>query len=98
MLPWLILIPWIDVHGIDLPRFASTIFASGGAAVFSADVLFATGVFLIFMMIEGRRLRLGRQPWLAVLLLVCFGLYCALPAFLAMRERRLSATPARPLP
>ena len=90
VLPYAILIPWLARHGLDVPRFFAGPFANGPAAIFSADVLFAAAVFLLFVRIEGRRLGM-RRLWLPPLLVLSVGLCCALPAFLAMRERALAA-------
>jgi hypothetical protein len=72
-----------------VPRFLAGPFANGSAAIFSADVLFSAAVFLIFTLREGRRLGM-RHRWLPPLVVVTIGLCCALPLFLAMRERALA--------
>jgi hypothetical protein len=86
VIPYAIVIPWVKQHGVDLPLFFDTLFASGSAAVFSADVLFSAAVFLIFVAAEGRRGGL-RHLWIYPLLILTVGLCCALPLFLAQRER-----------
>ncbi len=91
VLPYAILIPWLAEHGFDVPLFLAGPFANGPAAIFSADVLFAAGVFLLFVWIEGRRLGM-RRLWLPPLVVFTVGLCCALPLFLAQRERTLMAS------
>ncbi len=92
VLPYSILVPWLLDHGFDVPRFLAGPFANGSAAIFSADVLFSAAVFLIFTLHEGRRLGM-RHRWLPPLVVVAIGLCCALPLFLAMRERVLARSP-----
>jgi len=89
--PWVIFIPWVSEHGLVQPAlFHAELFATRPAAIFASDVLYSAGVFLIFVFVEGRRLGI-RRLWLPPLLVVLFGLCCALPAFLAMREHALPA-------
>ena len=88
ILPYAIVIPWLGQHGWDVPLFFDSLFASGAAAVFSADVLFAAGVFLIFVYTEGPRQRM-RPLWIYPALVITVGLCCALPLFLARREKAL---------
>lgn len=89
VIPYAIVVPWVSRHGLDVPLFFDSLFASGAAAVFSSDVLFSAGVFLIFVFAEGSRLRL-RNLWIYPALIVTVGLCCALPLFLAQRERVVS--------
>lgn len=89
ILPYLIFVPWLAVHGLDVRLFVSQLFVTGPASIFAADVLFAAGVFILFAIVEGRRLGL-RRLWLPPVV-VAVGLCCALPLFLAMRERVLAA-------
>ena len=89
ILPYLIFVPWLADHGVDVRLFVSQLFVTGPASIFAADVLFAAGVFILFTIVEGRRLGM-RRLWLPPLVVVTVGLCCALPLFLAMRERALS--------
>ena len=86
--PYLIFIPWLSDHGAQPGLFVRQLFATGPAAIFASDVLYAAAVFILFVIVEGRRLGM-RRLWLPPLLVVLFGLCCGLPAFLAMRERAL---------
>jgi hypothetical protein len=86
VLPYVIFVPWLADHGLAPGLFLRQVFATRPASIFAADVLYASAVFLVFVLAEGRRLLIPRL-WLPPLLLVVFGLCCALPAFLAMRER-----------
>lgn len=75
-------------NGFDWPRFFALPFASPPAALFSSDLLFAAVVFMLFAVVEGRRV--GVRPlWLAPVTIWVVGLCCALPLFLWLRERTL---------
>lgn len=87
--PYVILWPWAVAHGFAPGLFAAELFATRPASIFASDVLYAAAVFILFVMVEGRRLRM-RRLWLPPVLVVLVGLCCALPTFLAMRERALS--------
>ena len=88
VLPYTLFLPWAARNGVDWGRFFAAPFASAPAALFSADLLFAASVFALFVWVEGRRLRL-KHLWLPYAAILVFGLCCALPLFLAMRERAL---------
>lgn len=90
ILPYLIFVPWLAAHGVDMRLFAAQLFVTGPASIFAADVLFAAGVFILFAIVEGRRLGM-RKLWLPPVVVVTVGLCCALPLFLALRERALAA-------
>lgn len=90
VMPYAIFLPWLAEHGVDSRLFVSQLFSTGPATIFAADVLFAALVFVIFALMEGRRLGMGRL-WLYPLVTFTIGLCCALPLFLAFRERRLAA-------
>ncbi len=90
ILPYVIFIPWLAEYGGDARLFVSQLFSTGPASIFAADVLFAAGVFILFVIVEGRRLGM-RHLWLPPLAVFLVGLCCALPLFLAMRERALAA-------
>lgn len=88
IMPYAILLPYARVYGFDPATFFALPFATAPAALFSADLLIAATVFMVFATVEGRRI--GVPLWIAPLLIVVFGLCCALPAFLYLRERRLA--------
>lgn len=87
--PYLLFVPWLARHGFAPDLFVSQLFATTPAAIFASDVLYAALVFVLFALVEGRRLRL-RHLWLAPVVTFAIGLCCALPLFLAQRERALS--------
>ena len=91
VIPYAILLPWAAEHGFDVPRFLEGPFANGPASLFSADLLFSATVFQIFALVESRRVGM-RHRWLPAVVVVAIGLCCALPLFLALRERALAET------
>lgn len=90
IMPYAIFLPWLAEHGVNSRLFVSQLFLTGPATIFAADVLFAAAVFILFAIAEGRRLGI-RHVWIPVLAVFTIGLCCALPLFLAMRERTLGA-------
>lgn len=89
VIPYVIFIPWLAAHGFDPQLFRLELFATRPATIFAADVLFAAGVFILFVIVEGRRLGM-RNLWLPPAVVFAVGLCCALPLFLAMRARALA--------
>ena len=86
VVPYAILLPWIGANGWAPARFLAAPFATGPAAIFSADALLSALAFLVFVAAEGRRRRM-RRLWLYPLVTLTIGLCCAFPLFLAARER-----------
>ena len=91
--PWLIFLPWVAEHRFAPGLFVAQIFATPPAAIFSSDVLYAAAVFMLFVIVEGRRLGM-RDLWLPPLAVAISGLCFALPLFLAMREKALARVSA----
>lgn len=87
-------VPWLVQHGLALPLLAQQAFASPVSAFAWLDVLVSAVVMLVFVAVEGRRLRMP-PPWLPVLCLATVGVSLALPMFLLLRERHLAAAPGR---
>ena len=73
-------------NGVDLPAFISALFVNGAAGGFSADLLISSFVFWAFMFQQQRRAN-GPKPALFIVLNLCIGLSCALPAYLYAREK-----------
>ena len=86
IIPCAILLPAIRTGEYSSEAFFDGLFANPSAAIFSADALLASVVFLALVVVEGRRADMPRL-WLYPLLICIFGLSCAMPFFLAMRER-----------
>ena len=63
--------------------FLPALFANSAAAGFTADLLITSVVFWLYMFTA----KAGPKPWLFVVLNLCIGLSCALPAYLYVRAR-----------
>ena len=90
-LPTAFFIQHFSSQGVSLSGFVAALFANPAAGGFTADLLFTSGVFWIFMITQRIRGK-GPQPILFVALNLLIGLSCALPAYLYARERK--AVPA----
>jgi Terpene cyclase DEP1 len=88
LLPYWQFLPWLLVHGANLALLFQELFANRIAAAFGIDVLLSAVVLLVFVLGEGRRLRM-RGLWLPIGGTVLVGVSFALPLFLYMRERQL---------
>ena len=86
--------PWLFEHGLAVPLLIHQAFATPIAAFAWLDVLVSAVVVLIFVVVEGRRLRM-RFLWLPFLAMFTVGVSLALPLFLLMREFALQRQ-ARP--
>jgi hypothetical protein len=84
-LPYWQFVPWLMQHGMNLPLFVRELFANRISAFFGMDVLVSAIVLIVFMRVEGRRLKIRRR-WLPVLALLAVGVSLGLPLFLYMRE------------
>lgn len=89
ILPYTLFVPWLAAHGFDLPLLMSQPLVNLPARIFVVDVVFAAFVFLIFVIVEGRRLGIPHL-WAPPLAILAAGLCCALPLFLAQRERAMA--------
>ncbi len=78
---------FLVAHGLDIPEFFSEIYATPIGAFFAADVSCSAVIFLVFIVAEGRRLRIPRYGLPTLGLMV--GVSLALPWFLYLRQRRL---------
>lgn len=82
-------VPWLSEQGLNVPLLLQQATSSRIAAFAWADVLISGIVVAVFVLVEGRRLSM-RLLWLPLVLLGV-GPSLALPFFLLLRERHLSA-------
>jgi hypothetical protein len=71
-------------HGgaaITVSGFVPDIFANSGAGGLTADLFISSFVFWLIIFND----KLGPKPWLFIVLNLCIGLSCALPAYLYAR-------------
>ena len=79
-------------NGLHAGLLVRQLFANRVSAFFGLDVLVSSAVLLVFMRVEGRRVRI-RARWLAVAGLCVVGVSLALPLFLYLRECALEGLP-----
>ena len=90
VLPLSQFIPFLAVHGFDLPLFFKQLFQNNISAFFGMDIIVSSLVLWLFVFLEGRR-RGMRNLWLYVACNLAVGVSLALPLFLFFRERTLNA-------
>lgn len=88
VIPYAFFLQHFSSAGLGLVDFLGAAFANGAAGGFTADVIISSVVFWIAM-IHYRKTKDGPSPTLFVVLNLCIGLSCALPAWLYARESRL---------
>ncbi len=79
IVPYIFFSQFIQENGFDIPGFVKGLFANSAAGGFSADLLFTSLIFWLFMSIEFKSNK-GPAPWLFIIL------SCAFPAYLYARE------------
>ena len=83
VLPLSQFIPWLDKHGVDLPRFGQELFANRISSFFAWDVLSAVATLLVLAFVD-HELR-PAQRWL-VAAGSLLGASVGLPLYLLLRE------------
>jgi hypothetical protein len=78
LVPYLFFFSFAADAGVDLRAFVSALFVNGASGGFAADVLISSAVFWIYLFSRAE----GPRPWLFIVLNLCVGLSCALPAYL----------------
>jgi hypothetical protein len=86
-LPWYFNLRFLAAAG-NLLGFLRAGFANPAVASVTVDIMIASVAFLIWMVMEARRLRMGHW-WVYVVLTFSVAFACAFPLFLMMRQRRL---------
>lgn len=86
VLPLSQFLPWLAVHGLDIPLFVRELFSTRIGGFFGWDVIVSAVVLTVFILVEGRRMGL-RPLWVPILCTFSVGVSFGLPVFLAMREQ-----------
>ncbi|MEH6912407.1 MAG: DUF2834 domain-containing protein [Oceanicoccus sp.] len=81
IIPYLFFFNFIQINGVDIPLFVTSLFANGAAGGFSADLLLTSFTFWLFMFIQ-QKIKSYPKPWLFIVLNLTIGLSCAFPAYL----------------
>ena len=93
IIPCLFFFQFIQLNGVNLPVFISSLFVNGAAGGFSADLLISSFVFWAFMF-QQQKMSNAPKPWVFIALNLCIGLSCALPAYLYVVESSQNAQSA----
>jgi hypothetical protein len=93
LVPYSQFIPWVLEHGFNMPLFVRELFMTRIGGFFGLDVLVAAIVLVVFVTVEGRRLRM-RSRWLPIVALLLVGVSLALPFFLYLRQLEIDETVA----
>lgn len=89
LLPLAQFAPWVMAHGLHMRLFVSELFVNRISAFFAMDVIVSAVVLIVFVRVEGRRLRM-RLCWLPVAATLLVGVSLGLPLFLYLRENALA--------
>ena len=85
IVPYVFFMGFFQSEGLALGTFVEALFVNGAAGGFSADLLFTSFVFWLFMFVQAKS-DSGPKPYLFIALNLLIGLSCALPAYLYARE------------
>lgn len=85
IVPYIFFFQFFQTEGLNISAFVESLFVNGAAGGFSADLLFTSFVFWLFMIVQQRRSK-GPKPYFFIILNLAIGLSCALPAYLYVRE------------
>lgn len=87
VVPMLFFLGFFHTEMTGLTGFVPALFANSAAAGFTADLLITSVAFWLYMFSA----KTGPKPWPFVVLNLCIGLSCALPAYLYVRARAAEA-------
>ena len=76
---------YIEKYGMSLQYMLELVFANYISRFFAFDLIIASFVFFVFVVVEGTRRRM-KYLWVYILGTLCIGLAFALPLFLYERE------------
>ncbi len=91
LLPVAAFLPFLHTHGLDFGEFVGQLFGTPVSRFFGWDVIVSSLVLWVFVVLEGRRLGIGRL-WAPIAANLLVGVSLGLPLFLYMRELRHEAT------
>ena len=92
VIPWSQFGPWLYENGLSVPLLIQEAFATRIAAFAWLDVIVSAVVVLLFVVVEGRRIRVPHL-WAPFVAMFFVGVSLALPLFLLLREVRLQQSP-----
>jgi hypothetical protein len=86
-LPYSQLVPFLHVHGLDVPLLFRQLFSNRIGGFFGMDVIVSSIVLWVFVLSEGRRVGVSHL-WAPLAASLTVGVSLGLPLFLYLRERR----------
>jgi Terpene cyclase DEP1 len=90
ILPYSQFVPWLALHGPDVPLLFAELFSTKMGAFFGLDVLISAVTLIAFIRREGAKRKM-RMLWLPIAATCLIGVSCGLPLFLYQRERHMGA-------
>ena len=81
VIPILFFLGFFHDEMVGVAGFVPALFVNGPAGGFASDLLISSFVFWTYMFAAKN----GPKPWLFIVLNLCIGLSCALPAYLYRR-------------
>ncbi len=87
LLPLSQFFPFLMEHGLDVVLFFELLFANPISGFFGLDVIVSAVVLIVFIVVEGKRLKMPNL-WISFLGLMV-GVSLAFPLFLWLRQRHL---------
>ncbi len=81
VLPYIFFIQYVMANGLNIPGFIASLFANPVVTGFTIDILLASLLFWIVIIIEYRKGN-GPNPFVFIVLNCLIGLACALGAYL----------------
>jgi hypothetical protein len=91
VLPWASFLPFLRAHGLNAGAFVDQLFGTPVGSFFGWDVIISSLVLWTFVLVEGRRLDMGRL-WMPIAGNLLVGVSLGLPLFLYLRELRREAS------
>ena len=86
VVPLAAFLPWIVVHGLNVPLMVQELFSNRVSAFFGLDVIVSAVVVGALTWVEYTRAKL-RFWWVPLAAVLCVGVSFALPLLLYLRER-----------
>ena len=88
LFPYSQLVPFLWEHGLDLRLIVEQLFSNRIGGFFGLDVIVASVVLWVLVVIEGRRAGM-KHLWVPIAASLTVGVSLGLPLFLYMREQQL---------
>jgi hypothetical protein len=89
LVPYYFFYQYIQDHGLNIYSFIAALFVNGAASGFTADLLFSSFVFWVYMLQQSKKEN-APTPLLFIILNLTIGLSCALPAYLYAKEKSVT--------